>query len=91
VSGRPFGPQGPTIHIPNLPPQGWVRRAACAGHDPEHWYVPEHANYSYARPICATCPVRTDCLDWAMRAGEYQGMWGGFSPAERRRLRKRAS
>jgi WhiB family redox-sensing transcriptional regulator len=89
--GRPFGPQGPTIHIPNFPPQNWVRHAACAGHDPDHWFVPEQATYRYARPICAACPVRVDCLDWAMRAGEYQGMWGGLSPGQRRQLRRRVS
>jgi WhiB family redox-sensing transcriptional regulator len=90
--GRHIGPQGPTIRIPDLPPQdGWVRQAACAGHDPDHWYVPEQTTYRYARAICAVCPVKTDCLNWALRAGEYQGMWGGLSPQQRRQLRKRAS
>jgi WhiB family redox-sensing transcriptional regulator len=85
--GRPFGPQRAIIHIPNLPPRdGWIRLAACVGHDPDHWYATERAAYRYARAVCADCPVKTDCLNWALRADEYQGMWGGLSPQQRRHL-----
>ena len=43
-------------------------------------------NYDYARSICAICPVQRDCLEWAIGAGEDQGLWGGKSPDQRRRL-----
>jgi WhiB family redox-sensing transcriptional regulator len=91
--GQPFGRQGPTVYIPDIPPRdGWVELAACAGHDPEHWYVAEHTGpYTYARTVCATCPVKLDCLNWALRADERQGMWGGLSPRQRQQLRRAAS
>lgn len=78
-----------------LPAQGpWIQQAACAGDNPDHWYLAENrgGNFGYARTICAGCPVRRDCLDWAIRAGEDQGLWGGLSPSQRRdHARKRAS
>jgi WhiB family redox-sensing transcriptional regulator len=34
------------------------------------------------------CPVRADCLDYALRNGEYNGVWGGESERSRRRMRR---
>jgi hypothetical protein len=42
-----------------------------------------------ARAICARCPVTTQCREWAVRAGEPAGIWGGTTPDERRLLRAR--
>lgn len=39
-----------------------------------------------AKSICATCPVRDDCLAEAMRNREKVGVWGGLNPEERREL-----
>ena len=44
-----------------------------------------------AKRICAPCPVRTECLEYALAAGERWGVWGGLSERERRRLKRRAS
>lgn len=37
--------------------------------------------------ICATCPVQADCLAYALRTGEDDGIWGGTTPKQRRRMR----
>lgn len=37
-----------------------------------------------ARALCAGCPVRAACLDYALETGQDYGIWGGTSPAERR-------
>ena len=39
-----------------------------------------------AKAICATCPVREACLEYALRIREPHGIWGGMSEAERRPL-----
>lgn len=39
-----------------------------------------------ARQICAHCPVRQACLDYALDAREPHGTWGGLTPAERTEL-----
>lgn len=42
-----------------------------------------------ARKICATCPVREACLDYALEHRIDHGVWGGTSERERRRILKR--
>jgi len=37
-----------------------------------------------AKSICATCPVRTPCLGYALRLREPLGIWGGLTESERR-------
>ncbi len=39
-----------------------------------------------AKCICLGCPVRRECLDFAMRVREPHGIWGGMTEAERRHL-----
>jgi len=37
-----------------------------------------------AAAICETCPIRTDCLHWALEHREAWGVWGGLSYNELR-------
>lgn len=71
----------------------WVRGALCMGADPEVFFpdgtgAPALRDESRAKAICAACPVRRDCLDWALGVGEADGIWGGTTPHERRLLRR---
>ena len=43
---------------------------------------------SQAKQVCAGCPVRAPCLEWAPRSGQEAGVWGGTSEDERRALRR---
>ena len=40
-----------------------------------------------ARQICAGCPVRQPCLDYALSHGITHGIWGGLTERDRRPLR----
>jgi hypothetical protein len=42
-----------------------------------------------ARQICARCPVRQQCLDYALSHGIVHGIWGGLTERNRRTLRTR--
>jgi WhiB family transcriptional regulator, redox-sensing transcriptional regulator len=42
-----------------------------------------------ARRICARCPVRQPCLDYASSHGIMHGIWGGLAERDRRVLRTR--
>lgn len=48
-----------------------------------------------SKALCADCPVRVDCLNYALSRPEKYGVWGGLSEeeraAERRRRMRRAS
>jgi WhiB family transcriptional regulator, redox-sensing transcriptional regulator len=72
----------------------WTDLAACRGVDPELFYPvsatgPARAQAEEAKKVCAGCPVTAECLNWALRAGEPAGIWGGTTPDERRYLRLR--
>lgn len=65
----------------------WALDALCAQVDGDLWYPEKGESTAEAKKICRRCPVRAECLDYAVTAGEYFGVWGGRSERERRRLR----
>ena len=42
-----------------------------------------------AKAVCASCPVRAQCLDDALRNSTKHGVWGGLNEEERVRERRR--
>jgi hypothetical protein len=44
--------------------------------------------YSMARKICGECVHKIECAQWGIE-NETHGMWGGLSPNERAKIRKR--
>jgi WhiB family redox-sensing transcriptional regulator len=74
--------------------EGWRYAAACRGEDPALFFAPsyfekrgqKHAREAVAKAICSRCPVRAECLDFALATRETHGVWGGFNEMERRRL-----
>jgi WhiB family redox-sensing transcriptional regulator len=70
---------------------GWWARAACASADPELFFPisysgPALRQVARAKAICARCPIRQECLRYAVDAGSIQGVWGGMTEGERQRL-----
>jgi WhiB family redox-sensing transcriptional regulator len=39
-----------------------------------------------AKAMCRRCPVLAECLELALANDERYGVWGGTSPADRRRI-----
>ncbi|MEV0151199.1 MULTISPECIES: WhiB family transcriptional regulator [unclassified Nonomuraea] len=75
-----------------ITPLRWADRGACLDSDPEFffpfsWERLPAWHTACARRICLGCPVRVQCLTWAVETGEADGMWGGTTPVERRRIR----
>lgn len=72
----------------------WQQRAACKGPQSAVFFPPSQAEKkdvraareSRAKEICAICPVRRSCLDYAMSIREPHGIWGGLNEVERRLL-----
>jgi WhiB family redox-sensing transcriptional regulator len=42
-----------------------------------------------AKAVCATCPVASECLTWAIETNQTEGVWGGHTSKERRSIRRR--
>jgi Transcription factor WhiB len=39
-----------------------------------------------AKAICSSCPVRSQCLDFAIATRTQEGVWGGTEYGERRKI-----
>lgn len=64
----------------------WRVRAACSS-DPEGQFPDNNAEeIAAAKRVCTGCPVREQCLASALALNEREGVWGGFTYAERRNL-----
>lgn len=63
----------------------------CVGKDPAIFF-PDVAYNRYevkrAKDICAVCPVRAQCMDYALRNNEV-GIWGGTTERERKKIKDR--
>ena len=66
----------------------WQTDALCAQTDPEAFFPEKGGSTRDAKRVCFACPVRDECLDYAMAHDEKFGIWGGLSERERRRLRR---
>lgn len=64
----------------------WRHRAACRGVDPDVFYPVSDEEAEAAKAVCAACPVRQPCLEYALANRERDGVWGGATERERRRM-----
>jgi WhiB family redox-sensing transcriptional regulator len=66
----------------------WRKHAACRGLDVEAFYpaTEDEAEAEVAKAICSVCPVRQPCLEHALAYREREGIWGGATERERRRI-----
>ncbi|MGH9057430.1 MAG: WhiB family transcriptional regulator [Acidimicrobiales bacterium] len=67
----------------------WRQKAACRGVDPDIFYPVSDEDAEDAKAICAGCSVRQACLEWALANREGDGVWGGATERERRRVLRR--
>jgi WhiB family transcriptional regulator, redox-sensing transcriptional regulator len=81
--------------VVNNKDEHWTTFAACGGVQDSELFFPMHYGQAAvfqiaeAKQICGRCIVRDQCLSWALRAGEPDGIWGGTTPDERRHLRRK--
>ena len=68
--------------------QKWRLQASCMGCDPELFYPQRGESTKSGKEVCAGCPVREECLEYALANSERFGIWGGMSERERRKLRR---
>lgn len=67
-------------------PGVWAVEGTCSTvGDPDSWFV-SGAGQHAAVPICLACPVRLDCLAFALDNREVWGVWGGMTERARRKL-----
>jgi WhiB family redox-sensing transcriptional regulator len=67
----------------------WSARAACRGLDPMIFFPATEDEAAAAKDICGECAVRELCLEHALGEREREGVWGGCTERERRRIIRR--
>ena len=67
----------------------WRARARCHGVDPGLFYPERGESADPAKAVCRPCPVREQCLSYALDNNEEFGVWGGTSQNDRRKMRRR--
>ncbi len=72
----------------------WRSAASCLLADPDLFFPispagPSERQIARAKAICAGCPVRQECLEFALSHDQAYGIWGGMTPEDRQRDRRR--
>jgi WhiB family redox-sensing transcriptional regulator len=68
----------------------WFDEAACRGTGTDVFFPVSEGDATEAKKLCATCPVREDCLEHALAMSPApEGVWGGLTRIERHRLTRR--
>jgi predicted RecB family nuclease len=58
----------------------------CKDVDPTLFFAESNSKVAQAKDVCAACPIRQKCLDWAIENAE-EGIYGAMTPRERKKLR----
>lgn len=72
--------------------QNWKQDGLCRDSDPEAWFPKKGDSNVTAKRVCngdryhRPCPVRDQCLEYALSNVEPFGVWGGMGERERRTL-----
>lgn len=80
----------PAPALRGIADHSWHARGLCHGMDPSDadklfFHAPRnHEAIAEAKSICGWCPVKKDCLNYALDNEIRQGMWGGLTEIERR-------
>ncbi|MET9646186.1 WhiB family transcriptional regulator [Streptomyces syringium] len=74
----------------------WRHNAVCREEDPDLFFPVGNTSAAVlqaeeAKAVCRRCPVREQCLQWALESGQDAGVWGGLSEDERRSLKRRVA
>ncbi len=67
----------------------WMAQGKCKDMHPSTFFPSDGVGVEIARRICIDCPVRSQCLEYALIYRIDHGVWGGTSERERRRILRR--
>lgn len=55
---------------------------------PDLFFPDKGGSAAEAKKLCQGCPIKLQCLEYALKANEPYGVWGGTTPRERDRLKR---
>lgn len=84
MEGNFAEPEGPAL----LARPAWQRQAACRSAGVDAFFRTPGGSSAEAGAMCARCPVRAECLEYALEDPSIVGVWGGTSVNERTAMRR---
>jgi WhiB family redox-sensing transcriptional regulator len=89
-------PQQPLAQVPLDSKWHWQELGRCRTADPLLFFHPQNERGASrsrrdqsAKRVCASCPVRLECADYAIRSREPFGVWGGLSEDDREAIQRK--
>ena len=70
--------------------EAWLEGGACRPFPTAWWFSTDPGETAAANAICADCPVRAECLEFAVSRPALLGVWAATKPAERAAIRNGA-
>ena len=72
----------------------WMEQAECAKEEHQKWDLDDFIfsmsmarQQRFADKVCANCPVREDCAEYALVNKYDHGVFGGITSEQRHRMR----
>jgi len=65
----------------------WRENAACIGRGDLFFADHVRSVVKKAKQLCGSCPVKQECLEYALRNND-DGVWGGMTANERRKVKR---
>jgi WhiB family redox-sensing transcriptional regulator len=74
----------------------WRNQAICRDTDPDLFFPIGTTGQALvqidrAKEVCDVCPVKNDCLEYALETNQDSGIWGGLDEEQRRNIRRQAA
>ncbi len=74
--------------------RSWQRTGLCRGNHAYLFFPPSAVERKEererrehkAKAICSVCPVKSECLEFALEIREPYGIWGALTETERRQV-----
>lgn len=69
----------------------WMSRGACRRAEPDLFFPAAYGTAAFgqakdAKAVCVHCPVKAECLAYALATSQWYGVWGGTTEDERRAM-----
>ncbi len=85
TAGKSVGRRSRGEYIPSTPHGNAGRHVG--GKRTDWWFDSGDEPLEAARAVCEPCPIRRECLAYALESPELVGSWGGTDERERRQMR----
>jgi len=69
--------------------QPWRKHGECQGLNADVFFPATEEDAEEAQAICSRCAVQEACLEYALNRNEKDGVWGGATERDRRRILRR--